>query len=393
MNVLYIINGLGFSRNTGIGGSDKRAVEIIRAIKKTKSKDNFDILTTQTGKKLFREKEKLNTKYYTILKPSWWPNVFETSILGRILSYIFVATKSLKLQKEVENYDIYFASSDFFFDVLPGYYFKIKNNKKLVCMIHHNIKSPFERTGSFLINTGMYISQSLSYFLIKKMADAVFLYDTPEGKKIKNKIKFNTPVYFVKNGIDTNIIDKSMSEEKKYEAVFLGGLRPSKGIIDFSLIWKTVTQKFPKAKLLIIGGGTKKNLNYIKESFETKGMKNNIVFTGPLSGTYLYENLKSGKIFMFPSYEEGWGIALCEAMYCSLPAVTYQLPAYKVFGNELDSYKVGEYKKIAEKIIYYLDNEKDGIQKGIKLKQIASNFGWDKISVEDIKILREIIKK
>ena len=43
--------------------------------------------------------------------------------------------------------------------------------------------------------------------------------------------------------------------------------------------------------------------------------------------------MKSSKLFIFPSYEEGWGISITEAMACGLAVVCYDLKAYDVFGK------------------------------------------------------------
>lgn len=44
--------------------------------------------------------------------------------------------------------------------------------------------------------------------------------------------------------------------------------------------------------------------------------------------------LKKSACFFFPSYEEGWGIALAEALYCECRCVCYELPHYRsVFGD------------------------------------------------------------
>ena len=181
MNILYLINGLGFSHNTGIGGSDKRAVEVIRNIKNIDPSHNLDILTTDSGHKLFTTSEKLKTKYYVIKKPFLWPDFINKYLVGRVLSYFYACVTSKFKVRKVKQYDIYFATSDFFFDVIPGWFFKTIYRKKLICMIHHYIKSPRERGGFSVINLFMYLSQRFSFWLILKAADAIFFYDTEEG--------------------------------------------------------------------------------------------------------------------------------------------------------------------------------------------------------------------
>ena len=116
MKILYLINGLGFSDNTGIGGADKRAVEIAR------QSNQFSVLTTASGYNLFKNNEGLDTTYYTINQPSFWPKGINKNLIGRMLSYIYATFASLTYASKVKNYDMYFPSSDFFFDVIPAYF-------------------------------------------------------------------------------------------------------------------------------------------------------------------------------------------------------------------------------------------------------------------------------
>ena len=48
-----------------------------------------------------------------------------------------------------------------------------------------------------------------------------------------------------------------------------------------------------------------------------------------ISGKDALSVVKSVLVFVFPSHEEGWGIAICEAMACGLAVVAYDLPAYE----------------------------------------------------------------
>lgn len=395
MKILYIINGLGFSNNAGIGGSDKRAVEMIRNLQKDHPENSYDILTTKSGYNLFTEKEGIDTKYYTIKQPSWWPNKFKDILVGRVISYIYAFFASLFMARKLKDYDMYFATSDFFFDVVPGYYYKKRHNKKLLCMIHHHIKEPLARGGSVFINIMMYLSQQFSFWLILNMADSIFFYDTDEGRKIvkmlfENKKK-KLPVYYVKNGINDALIDQVEEQEKLYEACFLGGIRYSKGIKEFVPAWKKVTGKFPQAKFLVIGGGSEEIVNTLKDQVEEAGLSDNIIFTGPLSGTELFSKVKQSQLFLFPSHEEGWGIALCEAMYCGLPIICYKLPAFKTFGDVLDKYEVGDHEGLADKVIEYLENPENIEQKKQKLIATAKQYTWSSIAKEDHEMYKKVI--
>lgn len=393
MRMLFIFNGLGFSNNPNMGGGDRKSIEII---KRLKNNHDMHILTTDSGYKIFKEIEKVDTKYYVTKRPSWWPTIFTRNLLGRVFSYKYAFFKALIDVRKYKNYDIYYATSDFFFDIIPGYFYKKINKKKLICIIHHYIENPFKRNGYFFINTAMYISQSFSIFLMKFIADKIFVYENDEGAKIKMLLERKgvslNKIHFTKIGLSHSVIDKAKQKEKIYDAGFIAGIRYSKGIEEFIPIWSEVVKEFPNAKYLIMGGGSPEIVNKLKNKIKKAKLKNNIILTGSIdSNTQLFENLKQCKLFVFPSHEEGWGIAISEAMYCKLPVICYNLPTYKIFGKDIDKVNIGDYSALAKKVIYYLQNPDEINKTGELLHEKALEFKWDEIAKYEEKIYLNLI--
>jgi glycosyltransferase involved in cell wall biosynthesis len=120
-------------------------------------------------------------------------------------------------------------------------------------------------------------------------------------------------------------------------------------------------------------------------------LQDNIIFAGPLSGKKLFKTVKSSKVFLLPSYEEGWGIALCEALYAGLPVICYDLPAFKIFSKVIDKYPVGDTDSASAQIGYYLNNPK-AIQKKVPLLQeTAKQYSWQEIAEKELKILKNTL--
>jgi glycosyltransferase involved in cell wall biosynthesis len=62
--------------------------------------------------------------------------------------------------------------------------------------------------------------------------------------------------------------------------------------------------------------------------------------------------MKKAKFFIFPSREEGWGIALAEAMYCECLSFCYELPHYRgLFGNYPEYVKLDDSKDLGRRLI------------------------------------------
>ena len=126
-------------------------------------------------------------------------------------------------------------------------------------------------------------------------------------------------------------------------------------IPDLVKAWKIVVRKHPFAKFCIIGDGPERKK--IEEKIKEEGLVKNITLVGRVPEGEKYELMKESKIFIFPSYQEGWGIVIAEAMACGLPVVAYDLPVYReVFDEYINTVEMGNYRQMAEKSVDIIEN-------------------------------------
>jgi glycosyltransferase involved in cell wall biosynthesis len=123
--------------------------------------------------------------------------------------------------------------------------------------------------------------------------------------------------------------------EEGYDGIFLGRLNPSKGIFDLVAIWACVVKEIPAARLAIIGGGGGEIVAELKEAIGERGMERNISLLGYLENDEAFPILKASKVFLFPSHEEGFGIAIVESLACKVPVVAWRLPVFEEFFSDL----------------------------------------------------------
>lgn len=143
--------------------------------------------------------------------------------------------------------------------------------------------------------------------------------------------------------IDTKLIDSVGVPEKCYSACFLGRLSPSKGIFDLPKIWEGI----PGILLIIGGGGFENDRVRLYQMCEGK----NIFFSGYQEGVKKYKLMKSCKVFILPSYEEGLSLAVKEALACGLPVVAWDLPVYQsAYGNAIHTVPKGDIEAFRNKI-------------------------------------------
>ena len=396
MKILYVVNGMGFAEGISIGGADKRVVEIGRRLTEYHGAE-VGIMTTSTGCEMLK-KEGLGGEYWIISPPfSWWGKV-EKAVVGRMFSYIFEIFKSLSMRISVSDHSVIYTSSDLPCDTVFAWNYKRKNPRVFwVAMIHHLINTPRRRKGPPVINLINYLSQKVSFGMIRKRADFVFTYDTPEGKAIGgNFCKMGFPekrLRAVMNGVDYAHITGITAQEKVFDACFVGGIRFSKGIFDLIDIWGEVVEKNEKSKLAVIGGGSSSLVSQIRQKIFRDGLSGNVTVMGPLSGDKLFRTIKSSRIFVFPSYEEGWGISVCEAMSCGIPVIAYDLPVYDIFGEAIIKVPIGDKRSFATEILRLLLNERLRLEISEKAMSVAGQFDWKRAAKEEWGFLSELRSK
>jgi glycosyltransferase involved in cell wall biosynthesis len=188
------------------------------------------------------------------------------------------------------------------------------------------------------------------------------------GEKVRNFI----------NGISLSEITAAAEPiRKEYDACFLGGFRPSKGIFDLVPIWRRVVSRMPTAKLLVIGGGLERYVTSLKDEVDKTGLTKNIILSGVIPQPELFGTLKKCKVFISPSHEEGWGIVIGEALAAGLPVVAFNLPAYTQYGSNIEKIPIGEIGIFSDKIIQLLSNEEKFNDRKTRGIEFAKGLGWD----------------
>jgi len=356
------------SYSQGKSGGDMVFIELAKRMK------NYDkiIITSFLGKKLCQKKG-LKGKYLITTKETEFRNV--------ILTYLKRISKALFLKIKAKEGDVYLGTSDFLPDVLPIFWFKLKNRKvKWVQHVFHLI--PFSRKISFF-------NQRISFLLIKQIADSVIV-DNSLLRDDLIKLGFEASRIFINYpGIDLDYL-KSVKGKgvDGYDAIFMAQLRSSKGIFDLIKIWKLICQKKPNVKLGVIGGGVETMVKRMQSLIESEGLKRNIDLLGYLEDDDAFAIIKSSKVFVFPSKEEGFGLASLEAQALGLPVIAWDLPVYKeVFPRGMIKVKMKNMRRFADEVLKLLANKKNYQRLSKAAIDNASRYDWDQAAKREFQII------
>lgn len=386
VHVLYLNNGSGLG--TAKSGGTTRLIELAHRLMRDGVK--ITIVTTVGAHELFNT-EKLAANYY-LVRASLFGKA-ERNNFDRMWSYVLSTVHSLFILPRLPACDIVYSPSDYFCDVIPAVAYKLFHPKAaFVAMVHHLCRPPGKRKGNAFFNWLSYIGQQFSFWLISRFADQVFVYDTPEGKVIGDHFleRGLLRVTPIANGVSLSVIDRVPAGGKKFDVCFVGGLRASKGIYDLIPIWKGVLAHFPKARLAIVGEGVPAVTEDFRSRLISAGLMDNVVFLGALPSLRLYEVMKASRIFLSTSHEEGWGIAICEALACGLAVVAFSLPAFGFLEGQIDEAPLKDHDTIVKKLVSGLKNTRHLDERGRLGRLFIERFDWDLIYLEELRALQAI---
>jgi glycosyltransferase involved in cell wall biosynthesis len=375
-SILVMSNGWGVK--TIAGGE----YHILHVMERWNKEHRVSIIIPKSGY-MFSKNILLSADDYNIYFSS-----YEKEVRGHgreSLFYLFRILRS-SLFKFKQSPDVIIASSHLLYDVFPALILCKRFKSRLVVYVHHILR-PFRTYKQGIWSNMNLINERMSLFLCKK-ADLIFVVNPDIKNDLITKGFQANKIIITDNGVEHNLIDSVKVNEKKFDACFCGRIDQKKGVYDLLEIWEKVLKSLPNAKLVIIGDGPV--YSDLVKTVKNKALDKNITFTGYLFGERKIAMIKSAKIFVSPSYEEGWGIAVSEAMACELAVVCYDLSAYKIFGKDIIKVEVGNKEQMTKSITNLIaDDEKRKSLAANSKALVTSMLNWDKISVKQ---LTEIVK-
>lgn len=287
-----------------------------------------------------------------------------------------------KPPRNLENYDIVHAPT-----VVAPFFFNRQNKKrfKVVMTVHDLIPLIFPEYNIW--RRRIYFSYILKYRL--KYVDHFI---TPSNAVKSDLIRFfnkkDKNISVIYEGVGNKYF--SIDRQKKNYILAVSTLEPRKNfesiIKSFILLKKNHRIK---EKLLIVGkaGWLCKNIYNIPAEFN-----NDIIFTGYVSEQKLIELYQRAKLFIYPSFNEGFGLPVIEAMACGCPVMTSNLSslpevagdaAFMVNPHSLHEITAGMQILLSDKKLLHRMKEKG-------LRQ-ANLFKWNKCAEETITVYEKVL--
>ena len=391
MNILFVSLAVWPELFEFVSGGERHFIEVCR--RWISNGHKIQVLTTRVGvASLVINGIKAET---VIIDIPFERFLCKTSI-GLSLLYFLRVLKVFQylLIISTTRFDVICSVSGFACDVIPSALIAKLTRSKSVIYFHALIPPPTLRQyQSVLPNILVWFSEQISLTVAKKIGSFIFI----GSADVDHLVVIGWPrnqIGIIYNAIDHDRVNRTAPSSDRYDACFVGRIAPTKGVIDLVTVWGIVCEVIPNAKLVIVGGGGSQEYNTkLLNSIKEHNLGDEIVCMGSVPENEKFRLLKSSRVFIFPSYEEGWGITICEAMACGLPTVAYDLPAYRyAFQQSIVTVPIGDKRQLAKETIKIFRNVE--LSKNLKSKSItqASKYNWDFIALKEIQAIACLLK-
>ncbi len=255
-----------------------------------------------------------------------------------------------------------------------------------------------------ILSSAVTVDDSRVYFLLEKW---VFLHSKAiivQSEYMKKRLikRFAIPQSKIKITLGGQLEGKKSWIKKPKEAqqlndqiilFYMGSLTKRKNPLFLIDLFKLCKDKLNNLKLVVIGSGN------LEAEFKKRLMKNNlekdVIMIKSAFGMEKNYWLSRMDVFVFPSLDEGFGLAVTEAMSFGKPVVASDRAAFKeIITNQKDGFTLplNDQKKWVKVITKLIKNPvyKNKIGKLAKIK-IKSKFNWQKTYNLNKKVIEEMI--
>ncbi len=245
------------------------------------------------------------------------------------LMYIARAFKAAgRVNKFIGRDDLLIASSHFLPDVLPVYVAHAPRESKVV-YIHHIIQD-MPRPDN--LNTKLAnLQEKLCFAMIRQRFGKVVVVNQDVADRLR-EMGFRKQQILLSSNFVNPLASVKPYAQKDITLTFCGRMVTQKGVDDFVAVCRQLHAQSPGFRAVMIGVGPE--LERLRTDITAQGLP--IELAGYVDEATKFDILSRSKLFVFPSVEEGWGIAVAEALAVGTPVVAYDLPVYRsVFGEQL----------------------------------------------------------
>jgi glycosyltransferase involved in cell wall biosynthesis len=262
--------------------------------------------------------------------------------------------RTLQLLDRIGPDEFVYATSDYWFDVLPVV--RSRSRKKLM-VLHMEAPRLAEIVTRRRADVDALRVASLHYWASQEWSLRRFC-SCPPNRARKHLFHLHPlmkprlqplglaadEMTLVSYGLDVAALDAVPAQRRLYDVVWIGRVHRQKGVYDLLQTLKFLAQRLPDLRVVFIGNLREVLLPKVKAI----GLEKRVEFSGFVSDEEKNRLFKASRLFLMPSKHEGSPRVIGESIVAGTPVVAYDIPNYRpLFGNfvrytppfDLDAFK------------------------------------------------------
>lgn len=298
--------------------------------------------------------------------------------LPRVLRSVPIVTLAIRLfgtflvRRQIAACDAVISSTSFLSDVVPMFFAR---RGRSALIIQHLQLPPLMRAGGIFGNVTAFLTEAIGLAIAGRLARLVFVNDRRVA--VRAGISDRAAIEVITHGVDHVPYLGSTTLAERTGAVFVGRLHPTKGLQELLEAWRIVCEALPGTRLDIIGTGAPDFRRKLERLCAALGVEGVVRFRGAVDNAEKVDALHASRVFVFPSHEEGWGIAIAEAMRAATPCVTYDLEAYEgAFTQGRSVVRRHDVEGLARATLRLLTDDDTWQRLSSEASALAATFTW-----------------
>jgi glycosyltransferase involved in cell wall biosynthesis len=273
-----------------------------------------------------------------------------TSLDGRLgslpLYTLAIMLRTLSALRQAPPARVAVASSHFVHDVIPAAWLGRRHGARVAVYAYHLVSQAGRAPG--LRSAISILGERLSLAFLRRAADVVFIDNDETAQALRAAGFAEGRLRRTQNAYDPLGVLPEPAAAGSPSIVFVGRLVEVKGIDLVLDVAAELTRRDVAARVIVLGDGPERRR--IEARVREEGLEN-VDIRGFVSEDEKWEALCSATLFISPSREEGWGIAVGEALLAGVPAVVFDLPAYVHFGDLAERVSINEPHALVERAV------------------------------------------
>lgn len=291
--------------------------------------------------------------------------------------------------------NVIYSSSNLLPDVTAAFLGKLLiRETRWAAMVHHVPTPEIKTSESVAISIVGRVSAAVASLLISMGADRIFvLNDSARNTFLRLGVP-SSRILRTSNGVDLELFSRyclPLTDRLGQRVICIGRLGRQKGSDSMVRMWRRVIDAIPSAHLDLVGSEDTLTVDELRGEAAARGLSSSVSIWGAVSRESLLTLLSTARVAVFPSFVEGWGIALMESLACGTPAVAWDLPAYSFASDAAVRVPVADEEQFARSIATLLQSDIAWHERSGRGLKAATQYSWDQVLGPDWAAIKTLL--